>query len=103
MERQLCQRCGLVPAVVKVEVQDEGQKVRQALCWGCVAQLSADLSLDTSRESKACGGCGWTWQDFKKHKTFGCPLCYQAFGQDLRRWFGKKGYGWQYTGEGLRG
>jgi protein arginine kinase activator len=44
--------------------------------------VKASLNPDTKGELR-CEVCGFTQQDFKKTGRFGCPACYQAFGDTL--------------------
>lgn len=98
-----CEHCGLVPSAVKIEVQEsDGETRTRALCWGCVAQLSAQLSLDPGREEKVCPLCRTTWKSFRKNRRLGCPECYKTFEEDLKTWLVKKDLRPLYTGPGPR-
>jgi len=53
------------------------------------AFLNHDLSMGTDsrelEENLVCGSCGFTLQQYRSFNRLGCPRCYRAFGQVLRR------------------
>ena len=54
---------------------------------------------EQSRDSKACPGCGRTWEKIKEERRVGCPRCYRAFAELIREEFLGGAYGQTHVGE----
>ncbi|MCH2139689.1 MAG: hypothetical protein MK100_01475 [Phycisphaerales bacterium] len=89
-----CDRCNR-PAVVHQLVIKDGNKHEMHLCEAHAAEAGIPnpgkhpvnelmSSLTTQVKSAGmptCKGCGCTLTDIRKSSRFGCPQCYDAFGQ----------------------
>jgi len=60
--------------------------------------LKASLNPEPTGEAK-CEVCGFTQQDFKKTGRFGCPSCYQYFGNLLEPMLDSMHKGIAHTGK----
>lgn len=106
----LCQECRKRPAVVRVMMVVNGQKMEMHLCEECARKKSeleflADPSLPLqqllggllgqaeqdqtaeagqTRVEKRCPSCGSTYAQFARLGRLGCSECYNTFGDELR-------------------
>ncbi|MHB8944982.1 MAG: UvrB/UvrC motif-containing protein [Bacillota bacterium] len=105
----LCQECRKRPAVVRVTMVVNGQKVEMHMCEECARKKSeldflTDPSLPlqqllggllghehaqgtqdgTTEPEKSCPGCGSTYRQFTQLGRLGCSECYTVFGDELR-------------------
>lgn len=103
-----CESCQEREAAVDLTVVSGDGKRRQRLCAQCARRESGGgkgppskapakkkvvkkinvvlghLEAE-SREEARCPECGLTYQRFRKIGRLGCPACYAAFGEPLRR------------------
>lgn len=86
-----CAYCG-GPSVFRVDVA--GDQAR--LCRSCLDKRYPELMLGTLAEALVmrkvsngvCPNCGWTEAQLNNTGMLGCPLCYEAFSEDVWPRFG---------------
>ncbi|GAB4323038.1 MAG: UvrB/UvrC motif-containing protein [Candidatus Sumerlaeia bacterium] len=106
-------RCNKNPAVIKITKINKGAYLELALCQECAARestyqkkmmqqqnlqsLLANLlkskleQAESSEEAAApvehltCKACGYTLEQFSESFLLGCPECYTAFGEHLKK------------------
>lgn len=90
----LCDKCGTNEAVVHRIMVINGKKTEQHLCGECAKKSGtlsfklpsfADLtsvSFKAKEPGTACQ-CGMTLESFKEGGLFGCPKCYDTFGDAM--------------------
>jgi protein arginine kinase activator len=92
----VCQHCGQREATVLVQTVLHNHVKKAALCASCAAELAPAAELDAlmtalaglSARARAqhgrCGACRTSFADFRESGRFGCPLCYEHFGAQVR-------------------
>ena len=98
-----CESCQEREASVDLTIVSGDRKRRRRLCSRCarregggrrkrspakgVKKINVVLGhLEAgSKEEARCPECGLSWQRFRKIGRLGCPACYAAFGEPLRR------------------
>lgn len=86
-----CQSCGKKEATVKYMENINGNKQELHFCYDCAKKLGfvnfsnifsplfVTIPEIESMDTKKCGKCGYTFDDYVKTGLFGCPDCYNAF------------------------
>lgn len=94
-----CQKCGQRPANVHLVKVTSGVKEEQHLCSQCAAESELAMPLLNFSHKQIlsdfleqpfqptitpkCDICGTSFDDFTKSGLFGCPDCYETFGDRL--------------------
>lgn len=99
-----CDHCDREATVHEVLVKD-GQRIERHLCevhaeaqglfgkhiFSGAAQIVQDMVLTKSGQTPGnktkdlCEGCGMSFDLFRKHGLLGCPACYDAFAEQLKK------------------
>ena len=98
-----CEQCNQHEATVEFTHIVESEKRTSRLCSACASQIKGAESESPAVETKVkkatakalkeedsstaarCGGCGATYEDFKKSGRLSCPECYIAFQPQVDR------------------
>lgn len=113
----LCEKCGMKPAVMKIDLIVNNEKKAQYICEDCAEEMMGTyLTFDAlnpfsllsgffngfpvEKHAEAqCPVCGMTLRRFMDRGRFGCAHCYEAFGTQLDPIFKKLHFSSEYKGK----
>ncbi|HMM06561.1 MAG TPA: UvrB/UvrC motif-containing protein [Clostridiales bacterium] len=113
----LCEKCGMKPAVMKIDLIVNNEKKAQYICEDCAEEMMGTyLSFDAlnpfsllsgffnafpveKHTEVQCPVCGTTFRRFMDRGRFGCAHCYETFGGQLEPIFKKLHFSSEYKGK----
>ena len=116
-----CERCGQREATIHLKQIKDDEVTSSHLCEECAeqegvqtgaskfplagflvsvgAESAAAAALPSSTDTRSCGFCNGTLQDFRETGRLGCPHCYETFDSHLRELLRRIHGSTQHVGE----
>ncbi|MBR3771212.1 MAG: UvrB/UvrC motif-containing protein [Clostridium sp.] len=80
-EQYLCEQCAADYASFQVGAEDEKKEAHENSLLSGLLEKGYQNQEDAMEVIPKCEGCGMRYKEFLKTGKFGCPSCYDAFGQ----------------------